>query len=825
MAFRDDVIDILIRLRRLPKFRKDAMAAQRAIEGVSDEVDEARRHTLLYSRSNDRLGSSFRNLRNTLRDLIKTHKEHKKAIGDTGDILQRTNTVFAFFRNLLRTLAIPIAIASFGLLAQSISVLLGGVTALVAALGPLSGYLLALPGAVSAVGQAVSIWNFAFSDMTQALGGSAAALDRLTTSGLGLFVALNRLKPLMLDIRSATQDAMFPGIEKGINSMLKNIGVVRGIATSTGTILGRLAAKAGNFLGSKGFGQDLQKIASTNNQAIWRLGNALIRIFKGVVDITVAARPLLMYMTKLSQQFAIWFQRAAHAGRESGRLNLFFRRTAYTTDLLIKLFKNFGGAILNIGKIAAPFGRQILRDLGRASERFNMWTQSARGQNEIKKYFQDIMPALYEMGRLLRDAVKLFFHIGRAEGLTPLLKQIRTEFLPLLADLVPRMTEAFGPAMIDALSAMLRLFGQLSEETGPLTVLLKLFALMGNTLAGWMEANPILRHTVTALLLFNGTMKITFFLVKVLTGGFKKLAAAWATTKKIVDLLRGSIIAKRIQLGLLWAQEKILIISTKIWAAANRILALSMLGIPVVAIVAGIIALGAAFVIAYKKIGWFRNAVDWTWNILKGIGRWIINHWPIVLGVLTGGLVPAAVLFVKNFGKIKSAVRDSLGWIEDRFNGFIGFIKTVPGALASAGAGMFSWLKNAFKNAYNFVARAWNSLALEFELPGVLKKLPGPDRVRIGTPRVPLLQYGGHIVRSGAAVVGDAGPELLNLPAGAMVRPLSSPARLSSTAVNPIFSRSEIFNNNGPEVIQLVVDGKVLAETTNRANSDQKARE
>jgi hypothetical protein len=43
----------------------------------------------------------------------------------------------------------------------------------------------------------------------------------------------------------------------------------------------------------------------------------------------------------------------------------------------------------------------------------------------------------------------------------------------------------------------------------------------------------------------------------------------------------------------------------------------------------------------------------------------------------------------------------------------------------------------------------------------------------LGLPDIPLLYKGGTIARAGMAVVADRGPELIHLPAGAQVTPLS----------------------------------------------------
>src|SRR5690606_26680541 len=69
----------------------------------------------------------------------------------------------------------------------------------------------------------------------------------------------------------------------------------------------------------------------------------------------------------------------------------------------------------------------------------------------------------------------------------------------------------------------------------------------------------------------------------------------------------------------------------------------------------------------------------------------------------------------------------------------------------------------------------WNSIKIK--VPSVEIPLVGKvGGFTIGVPqipRIPMLARGGNIVGTGLAVVGEAGAELLELPRGARVTPLS----------------------------------------------------
>lgn len=83
-------------------------------------------------------------------------------------------------------------------------------------------------------------------------------------------------------------------------------------------------------------------------------------------------------------------------------------------------------------------------------------------------------------------------------------------------------------------------------------------------------------------------------------------------------------------------------------------------------------------------------------------------------------------------------------------------------------------LKGFVKEGINFYIRSINTLLEglnKIKPPSWLAEKTGIQGVNFST--IPLLAEGGEIVRGGSAIVGEAGPELLNLPTGASVTPLS----------------------------------------------------
>ena len=70
--------------------------------------------------------------------------------------------------------------------------------------------------------------------------------------------------------------------------------------------------------------------------------------------------------------------------------------------------------------------------------------------------------------------------------------------------------------------------------------------------------------------------------------------------------------------------------------------------------------------------------------------------------------------------------------------------------------------------------------------------VPGVGGKNLNIPKIPLLAKGGNIESSGAAIVGEAGPELLHLPKGAKVSPLDKASGNNNITQNNYFTTREL---------------------------------
>lgn len=155
---------------------------------------------------------------------------------------------------------------------------------------------------------------------------------------------------------------------------------------------------------------------------------------------------------------------------------------------------------------------------------------------------------------------------------------------------------------------------------------------------------------------------------------------------------------------------------------------------PIIALATAVVAVGAALYLAYTKVKWFHNAINDTW-------AWIKGHWALLAGPFLLVIGPI-VLLVKYFHSIVKAAKDAYNWVSN-----------LVGALDDL---------NPFSSHH---------------IQGQVVHLVHGQYV----PSVPGMATGGTVTAPGASVVGEDGPELLELPTGATVTPLSPVAPVGAS--------------------------------------------
>lgn len=257
-----------------------------------------------------------------------------------------------------------------------------------------------------------------------------------------------------------------------------------------------------------------------------------------------------------------------------------------------------------------------------------------------------------------------------------------------------------------------------------------------------------------------------------------KLAAAIPYIEKTFGWLSrnsGWVVPLATGLGVLAGVIYSIVLATKIWTAVQTAFNIVMMMNPVGLIVLGIMLLIGVIVLIATKTTWFQDLWHAIWGKIgdpvKKVWAWIKDNWKLLLAIITGPIGLAVYFITKHWTSIKNGASGVWKWITGKFNSLVGFFKGLPKRVTSAVSGMWNGLKSSFKSAVNWIISKWNNLSFGISGGSFLGvSYPG---MSIGTPDIPYLAKGGTATQGGSAIVGERGPELLNLPAGARVTPLT----------------------------------------------------
>ena len=228
------------------------------------------------------------------------------------------------------------------------------------------------------------------------------------------------------------------------------------------------------------------------------------------------------------------------------------------------------------------------------------------------------------------------------------------------------------------------------------------------------------------------------------TANWFQANAAWVTPLAIG---LGSVIAAVLlgskAMALFRAAQESWLIVQKLATAAQWLWNAAMSANPIGLVVLAVVGLIAAVVLAYRKVGWFRDGVQAAFHGVVAAGQWI--------------------------------------W--DMF-------KKIPGWIGSALSTVGGIILAPFRAGFNLVSDVWNKTLgkISFKLPSWIPGLGGKG---FSFPTMPHFAAGTSFAPGGLALVGERGPEVVGLPRGSQVFPTGTAPRGAGGDVFHIYEATD----------------------------------
>jgi len=518
----------------------------------------------------------------------------------------------------------------------------------------------ALAGGLSAIGAGGAI---AVGGLAPVVGVVAGALPIFAAAKLSMLLfklAADQLEPSLTRIKNQftelgpviARGGLQSGLDYFANSLEKLAKVTgRGLA-GLGGELGLAARNAGDIAKSSPFLAQVSRIFEGLRPILRFVLAGLLSIAQAVLNVTEAAIPAAQDMAKMFANIAEDLRKWTAEQLANGKMTqfitnawtLFVRIIGVVVDVVVGLY--------NIFRVAAGFSGEFGQSIHDLAWEFRLWTASAEGQARITKYFQDSLPALREMGKLIGFVVGGLAGLGANQNVAPLLAQINSELLPALALLVNKLAGAggLGPTLIDVATQLATLFAGL-DFSGLGAFVMAINGLLHALV--WLQQNVPGANFVISSLLFT---MLGFKLMGPVFDTIGRGAQAFGWMKAALTATEGLSVGQKIFGGALkWVGGllsslgsvvmNVVVPALRMIAIAGvgalRTLSTALFTTPVGWIILAIIAIVAAIYLLWTKCAWFRDAVKAVWEAIKTAAMAVWNAIKIAITAVVDAVVAA----------------------------------------------------------------------------------------------------------------------------------------------------------------------------------------
>ncbi|WP_086828658.1 hypothetical protein, partial [Streptomyces sp. NRRL B-24572] len=438
-----------------------------------------------------------------------------------------------------------------------------GLTALASAAAPAVGVLGAIPGLIVAAGTAAIGTKTAFSGFGEALkltlkaqqqsaSGAkqtkaqqlalAQAVDGLSSSAKNSVTAVAALSGEWRTMRQSVQERFFSQVADDITPLSGAVlPLLESMLGDTAGQMGNLAKRGAEFMQSGPFRADFKKIAATNTSLVGHMTDGLANLGHASVDFLVAAGPFTEWVGSGIERLTQHARASVQAGRETGALARFLdnarEKSAQLGRSTWDLIKGLGG----VGKAAQDTGSALLDGFEGTMSRFKKWANSTKGQASMRSFFSDAAPTFHELNRLVGDFFRGLGRAARDNGVTDLIRQIRTELMPALGSFFSSVGDSIGPALVSLVSNLATAIGNLSAAGSGLGVLLMAFNGLLHTFNSLMSVIPGANTVLAAVLGTMLALKVVSSVSTAMRGFGTSVAAAAQSAVSLSGVMRSGL--------------------------------------------------------------------------------------------------------------------------------------------------------------------------------------------------------------------------------------------------------------------------------------------
>ena len=523
------------------------------------------------------------------------------------------------------------------------------------------------------------------------------------------------LKPKIDELKKAAADNLLPGLEIAIDNLATNLFpslnrmfAITGKALADSAIdFSKIATEANNL-------KNLDKVAGTNADTVGKFGKVAGNLYSVFLSLLSAADPLIRRFTDWTVTLTEGWKATREAKNQSKELTTMFNNAGDVAAQLGRILKNVGGAFLDLGKAASgpgSGGQMIFDYLETATKKFREFARVGLESGSTEEYFRKVAESFNKLLHILGVVTGAILRTADDPGTAKLFDSLVVA-ADVLGKALTHLSEGGAGAAFGKFIEKMAVFIGHTTEAGSIRVF---FAII-NTALGALNTvlnNPIAKKILLIVAAVHGArlafktmafvggkmtkylkgdflnFKMNMFKLKIfkmkMVGHFQTMKYHAMSAMKTMKGGLTSVIAKMKTLSIMTkiqtAYQKVLNFVTKLFGKGN----------PTFLIIAGIVALVAALILAYKKFEWFRNFVNAVFGGLRDIVMTVVNA---IIG---------AFKFLYNVLIGNSIIPDIVNGIIFFFQKAYDFIKVIVDFIVAA----FRIAWDVISTVINF---AWNNI-------------------------------------------------------------------------------------------------------------------
>jgi phage-related protein len=335
-----------------------------------------------------------------------------------------------------------------------------------------------------------------------------AAMAKLTPAQRRLVTAILDLKDKFQQVKTATAEAMAPGLITAIKNVEGLIPTLKKGLSDVGRAVGGAAAHLSGMLDTNRFKKNLGDLLSGSAPIIRKVGDALGHIVNAFVSIGVQAQPFTNWIATTVDGWTKLIDKTTEGSEKTGRLANYLKTVVKPTlQTLGTILKNVGIGLFNMGHAARGSGDSLLKSIANITGKWAKWTQSVGGQNKMKQYFDNARETIKPLVSLIGAVLKLFGRLSQIKGTGQMFQTMKDELVPALENLIKSFQGDLGKKLIDFLANLMNIVAKLgTSSTGAVVIFVQAMSVFAGILLRIMQikgVTPILSGLVTVLAAFK----------------------------------------------------------------------------------------------------------------------------------------------------------------------------------------------------------------------------------------------------------------------------------------------------------------------------------